>query len=128
MAAPFTPPAPPVSTTAPARFHRTRCAAPRPYAAIVSAIVIGANSVCRATAPLVGAEESFIAIMSGMIPKGNGSRRRVDAYERSLMRARKSPEGLNVTTRRAETVAAIRVFGLRPGRSFFERTWKEPKE
>jgi hypothetical protein len=105
-----------------------RRAAPRPYAAIVSAIVIGANSVCRATAPLVGAEESFIAIMSGMIPKGNGSRRRVDAYERSLMRARKSPEGLNVTTRRAETVAAIRVFGLRPGRSFFERTWKEPKE
>ena len=31
-------------------------------------------------------------------------------------------------SRRAETVAAIPVVGLRPGRSFFERTWKEPKD
>ena len=44
------------------------------------------------------------------------------------MRARRTPEGLNVTTRRAETVAGIPVFGLRAGRSFFERTWKEPKD
>ena len=84
--------------------------------------------VMRPTAPLVGAEASFIAVMSGMIPKGNGSQHRVDVYERSFMRARRTPEGLNVTTRRAETVAAIPVVGLRPGRSFFERTWKEPKD
>ena len=35
------------------------------------------------------------------------------AYERSLMRAQRRSEGLNVTTRRAETVAAIPVFGNR---------------
>jgi hypothetical protein len=63
-----------------------------------------------------------------MISKGSGSRRGVSVYERSLMRTRRSPEGLNVTTRRAETVAGIPVFGLRAGRSFFERTWKEPKD
>ncbi len=63
-----------------------------------------------------------------MISKGSGSRRSVAACERSLMRAQRSSEGWNVTTRRAETVAAIPVFGLRPGRSFFDRTWKEPKD
>jgi len=44
------------------------------------------------------------------------------------MRARRTPEGLNVTTRRAETVAGISVLELRPGRSFFESTLKEPKD
>jgi len=86
------------------------------------------QAMWRASAPPIGAEASFNAVTSNMISKGSGSQRGVSAYERSLMRSRKSPDGLNVTTRRAETMAGIPVFGLRAGRSFFDRTWKEPKD
>ena len=49
-----------------------------------------------------------IAVTSDMLSKGSGSRRGVSVYDRSLRRTRKSPEGLNVTMRRAETVAEFR--------------------